>query len=721
MTSINKLTQTTSLADNDLSVIWQNSSGRTRAITIANLRKFIQSTDPNADAFVKAELVGDKLILTSHDETETKIDINILPQHSVTELKDMPDTLEAESYLKVNDAGTEFILTPESEISASVVVQEDGEEKGAANVLNFDGLSVEILNRIAKISSAPLNANDGEIMKVEGGKFVPSGVVSKKYGSLSLSPGSVDIGPHTISSCGEGIEATNDSSGESYNFVFAGQGDDNGPVDRTLGDEFLMKTTEDLSLQLTNHSSKLTATGDVRLIKKPVVIKPVSPQTNVTMQVTDLLGVDIWTYGPFDMTIDISGNFEFTESTVLDFKVGEYLVTFLSPDGDVTLYGGVSPISGEDIVYSELPFRPFYDETLHNIKTDGYIVREIEADPDSSITIKANEQGLLVIGDDTSDFITLEEAKLLIELNNDEIITPKQGDQFQFIDSDKSSGYGDSGYITYYGPSYSSGQAINLVKNLDNSKSYFVHRETGSTHGFAMLHESYVSQIYKRDLTDISELTMLFGPKARGRYAKSNQTAPSGTVLNWNGDYIPDTEDPNDLNPSSWIDLSGNVTQDWSSTGIKTPCYSSGFLVNDGSALLQRGDVFCHNNAGVKTSTFTADKDSEFFVMPIKAGGGTLSDLKLLPLFMSRLYETQNEWDSYTFDNSADCVGAILKIAYDSAIESEGDSEALVAAIAKNNLVQADLQTRFGTGTVEINNLEFTVDSITANDINGEA
>lgn len=325
------------------------------------------------------------------------------------------------------------------------------------------------------------------------------------------------------------------------------------------------------------------------------------------------------------------------------------------------------------------------------------------------------------IMDSASTFMTPEETTLLIESNNDEIITPNQGAQFQLIDSDKSSGYGDGGQITYYGPNYSGGQSSKLVNNLDNSKSYFVHRETGSQHGFAMLHESYVSQIYNQDLTDISELTMLFGPKARGRYAKNNQVTPAGMVLNWNGEYLPDTEDPNAVNPANWIGLDGKVTQDWSGTGIKTACYSTGLLVNDGSALLQRGDVFCHDNAGVKTSTFTADSDSEFFVIPIKVGGGTLSDLKLLPLFMSRLYGTQNEWDSYTFDNSADCVGAILKIAYDSAIESAGDSEKLVAAIAENNLVQADLQTRFGTGTVEINNLEFTVDSITANNINGEA
>lgn len=295
------------------------------------------------------------------------------------------------------------------------------------------------------------------------------------------------------------------------------------------------------------------------------------------------------------------------------------------------------------------------------------------------------------IDDGTSTFITQEETALLIEENNDEIITPNQGAQFQLIDADKSSGYGDNGSITYYGPNYSTGQAGALINKLANSKSYFVHKETSSKHGFAMLHESYVSQIYNQDVTGVSELTMLFGPKSRGRYAKNNQVTPAGMVLNWNGEYLPDTEDPNDLNPSSWIDLAGNATQDWSDTGIKTACYSVGLMANNGSALLQRGDVFCHDNAGVKTSTFTADSDSEFFVIPIKVGGGTLSDLKLFPLFMSRLYETQNEWESYTFDNSADCVGAILKIAYDAAIEKEDEAikneeEQLLAGLAGGRL-----------------------------------
>ena len=156
MTKINRLTQIPTLDDSDLAVVWQDSSERTRAITIANLRNFIQSTDPNSDAFVKAELIGDELVLISHDEVETRIDINLLPEHSVTELKDMPDELIAGNYLKVSDDGTGFVLTPASEISAAVLVREGGQLKGLANVLDFGNATISLENRIARINSGLL-------------------------------------------------------------------------------------------------------------------------------------------------------------------------------------------------------------------------------------------------------------------------------------------------------------------------------------------------------------------------------------------------------------------------------------------------------------------------------------------------------------------------------------------------------------------------------------
>lgn len=154
MVAINRLNQIAELSDKDLSAVWQSSSGRTRSITIANLRKFIQSTDPNSDAFVKAELIGDELVLTSHDDVETRIDINLLPEHSVTELKDIPDTLLSGQYLKVNDAGDGFVLTPSSEIAAEILIQSNDEPATDVNVLKFtDGVELVVENKIATIKS----------------------------------------------------------------------------------------------------------------------------------------------------------------------------------------------------------------------------------------------------------------------------------------------------------------------------------------------------------------------------------------------------------------------------------------------------------------------------------------------------------------------------------------------------------------------------------------
>ena len=238
--------------------------------------------------------------------------------------------------------------------------------------------------------------SENEIMKMDSnGNLVPSGVVSKKDGSLSVGSGSIDIGTHTISSAGEGVGVTNDSTSESYSFVFSGQGDDTGPVHRILGAESVIETVTSKTLDLTNHISKFTAQSDIRVLRKPFTIDAVSPQTNVVMQVEDLAGSDLWTYGPFDITTGIN---VFTPDTILDFRVGQYLIEFISKDGDVTLKGGISPISGLDIVYALIPTKPWIDETLANVKSENSIVREISADPTSDITTSIDVSGNLIIG-----------------------------------------------------------------------------------------------------------------------------------------------------------------------------------------------------------------------------------------------------------------------------------------------------------------------------------
>lgn len=76
-----------------------------------------------------------------------------------------------------------------------------------------------------------------------------------------------------------------------------------------------------------------------------------------------------------------------------------------------------------------------------------------------------------------------------------------------------------------------------------------------------------------------------------------------------------------------------------------------------------------------ETAAIVYDDNSEFFVMPIVAGGGTFSVMKLFQLFMGRKSQYVEEWGSLKFDQSSDCIDTILNIAYDAAIAEEEKEE----------------------------------------------
>lgn len=269
----------------------------------------------------------------------------------------------------------------------------------------------------------------------------------------------------------------------------------------------------------------------------------------------------------------------------------------------------------------------------------------------------------------------------LIDDNNFEIINPTQGSEFQFTDSAFSVGYGKEGQLTYYAPADGETQNEVLTSHLDTIRAFVLHRSLNTTRMFLMLHEDYVSELYNKDVSNIDQLTMLFGTKSKGRFGKSNQTAPEGSIWNWNGDAVPSDVDPNALNPGKWTAKEGGTTTTWDRSKILNACYSTGGLYNDGSATLTRGDV--SYDKATETTAFTARSDSEFFVLPIRTGGGTFSAMKIFPFFMDRYQGTQNEWDSYTFNNLADCVGTILKIAYDAAVELEGSKDEIQTELFK--------------------------------------
>lgn len=284
-------------------------------------------------------------------------------------------------------------------------------------------------------------------------------------------------------------------------------------------------------------------------------------------------------------------------------------------------------------------------------------------------------------------------ASTLIEVNNDEIITPNPGSQFQLVDSTKSGGYGKNNSVTYFQPQEGT-QSSFLLSKLDYGSAWAIHESVDSVKLNLILHESLVEQIYGRDLTGVNELTMLFTGDARGRLGKSNQTADQQFIINWNGELIPATNDANEINPSEWVASDDSVTETWSNS-VKTVCYSNGMLANRGSAMLRRGDVVYTNSNALadaplvetpkystpavsdsgESSHLVFDNSSEFFVMPIIAGGGTFNVMKLFQFFMGRKRQEETEWGSITFDKSSDCIGTILKIAYDAAIAAEEKEE----------------------------------------------
>ena len=301
----------------------------------------------------------------------------------------------------------------------------------------------------------------------------------------------------------------------------------------------------------------------------------------------------------------------------------------------------------------------------------------------------------LVTESDTSDFVSNSDMTSAIEENNDEIITPNRGEQFQLTDSSKTASYGNANkQVTYFAPNIGT-QSDFLLTKLDYGKVFAIHEQINTTKLIMFIHESLVAEIYNRDLTGVNELTMLFTGNSRGRLGKANQTSATQFAINWNGELIPATDDPNQLNPEHWVSTDDSVTENWSNN-VKSVCYSSGILANRGSAMLKRGDVIyskpdsvTHDDSELleipkynnvlgdsgETATITYNNDSEFFVMPIIAGGGTFNVMKLFQLFMGRKTQYVEEWGSLKFDQSSDCIGTILKIAYDAAIAEEEKEE----------------------------------------------
>ena len=290
--------------------------------------------------------------------------------------------------------------------------------------------------------------------------------------------------------------------------------------------------------------------------------------------------------------------------------------------------------------------------------------------------------------------ITDEEINFSIAENNDKILSPTTGIQNPIEDEDNSeTGYGKDGNSTYFQPLNGLNQSLFLEK-IDYSKIWAIHSKIDSVFINLIIHEDIVSQIFNKDFTGLNSFSMLLDPtKSKAKLGKSNQQAAEGTKISLNGDIIPADQDAN--NPTQWINNDGEITEDYSN--IKNVTYSAGSFVNVGGTIAVRGDVSCDIENG--TSTIVQDNNSKYFVIPVKAGGGTFNVLKLFPFYIARLKAIVEDYGIYFFEDNADAIGKFLEIIYQAAVENNEELE-------KQEELQIQSLFAFDNQNILINNLK---------------
>lgn len=268
------------------------------------------------------------------------------------------------------------------------------------------------------------------------------------------------------------------------------------------------------------------------------------------------------------------------------------------------------------------------------------------------------------------DYVNPNQANALIGENNDKILSPNDGIEKPIEDEDKSeNGYGKDGNSSYFQPNEGLNQSLFLEK-IDYSKIWAIHSKIDTVLINLIIHEDIVSQIFDKDVTGLNSFCMLLDPtKSKAKLGKSNQQAAVGTKISFNGDIIPSSEDAN--NPTKWIDNDGEVTEDYSN--IKNVTYSAGSFVNVRGTIAVRGDVSCDIENG--TSTIVQDNNSKYFIITVKAGGGTFNVIKLFPFYIARLKNIVEDYGIYFFEDNADAIGKFLEIIYEAAVKNNEELE----------------------------------------------
>ena len=165
MTSINRLTKVPLISDDDLFVIWESDSGRTRSITGLDVRNCLLAKGFNPDAFVSGYIENGHLFLTQQNENVVDVGLIDIP-HTIQDLINV-NPLEANKFLKVSSDG-ETIEYQAGSSGSTIGIEDRTTALGEVDTINIDkDLRVSITGSTANISFPGINvfAANGALVK----------------------------------------------------------------------------------------------------------------------------------------------------------------------------------------------------------------------------------------------------------------------------------------------------------------------------------------------------------------------------------------------------------------------------------------------------------------------------------------------------------------------------------------------------------------------------
>lgn len=324
--------------------IYDGGSLRTRACTIDMINLYIAGNVKP----VSGSVSNGNITLVFGDGSSF-----VISNVKTTGLGDMPQSLVAGQFLRVNALGTGYELVAQPAVGTQITVKNGAVQVGFADTVSvtgnasFTGVSgtTATLNVNAVKVAAGVAADDLLKFDSSSNQLIPTGVKVTADGSVIAQPNSYYLGgAHSISSGGENVFFTNLFNSGTYIPTWQKVDITSSPLptyrnytDGSASDITLESSTADI---LTNPSYVITATASRRLFSATIL--PASNQTNAIFELI-CNGVVVWKRNVGSLTANANKVIVFSNfASPIDVSVGQVFTTNIySADGAVTLRGSL--------------------------------------------------------------------------------------------------------------------------------------------------------------------------------------------------------------------------------------------------------------------------------------------------------------------------------------------------------------------------------------------